>query len=456
MAASRKRLPIVLALLAVLLALFFIGRARHEADTRAAQAKRSSSSGGGEEMDAGRRSASPRPSLAKKTEDHDTPAARHFRNFYLRAINFDSSEGMLRLKARGVAHLSEESASISLSQAVEWVKAEYAAIARETKEETLPLTIDISAADTSRALKFRLPRLSVTSGLKLIAAATGNRLEGSGPDFQLVAIPDQNRKESATLELGELDMTKLRNTGDMQMNFAVSDPFAEIAGHTSTEQKGSWVFDLMATLQDAGYELSSGLSFTTDREASTFRGTAADLALLRAALEVVRMDPATAQQTKLTTTILELGPDADPAGFAAGNLDAASYQMMLRQASSQKGTDLISMPSMVARYGQSATVSLSGSADQTGASMEGIQLQITSQPLGLGSEDTYQLKQTFPAAEGGIAAEPLVQISGQAVTPGGNVNVSTTTTPEGRHLLLVHKSERINASGRPVLATDSP
>ncbi|BCU77832.1 hypothetical protein [Luteolibacter sp. LG18] len=457
MSSSRKAALFAVLLVIALIAFLMMKRPETESATTSVPARPTRPASPADPNTA-RRSAAPRGIPAKKAaDDPESPEARHFRNFYLRPVDLGSNDVVLRLQTRGILHLTDQPARITLQEAVAWVKSEYAAIAKETGEPALPLEIDLTAANLARPVHFRVARLPVTSVLRLIAAATGNRLTGTGPDFRMEALPNQNRREQLTLDIGQLDTNRLRPPEESADK--LSFPGLEIAGQTGTPN--SWTQDLVSQLTSAGYTFSPEFSFTPDdpgrgNSTATVNGNAADFELLRAALEVTRTDLSAPQQAKLTTTLIELPEDLDTSTIASGNLNPDAYHAMMGQFASMEGTDILTLPSVLTRYGHSASVEISGSKDSQGVPQSGLHLNLLSQPLGLGSEDSFNFKQTPATTADSPAGEPLVQIAGQTVVPGGNHNVTIGKSTDGHKVVVVRNSERVDATGRPIPLADGP
>lgn len=467
MAASRKRHTILLALAAVIVALFLVGKWWQGPEGLAEARHRRAPGPQANEADAKRRSASPRPASVKR-EDRatETPEAIHFRNFYLRpaSLGGPTPSSLQILQANGAVHMTERPNSFTLTQAITWVKVEYAAVAEETGHPALPLSINLGAANTSLPLNLNLPRLPVTTALGMIAAATGNRLEGTGPDFALVAMPDGPANGTFEWQEGLLGTASLAIPE--KRPFTPEDFAADgtclmtLRADLNTSPSEGPPPDLVRTLRNLGFPLSDGLSVHPSENSplghtTVDHATASDLAILRSATEALQSGLVTAQQSKLTTSYIELPDSVDASTFATGNLDAAAYETLMSRVDSTKGAARTVLPSVMARYGQSATIDIRGDAS-TGFDLKyDLAFSFVSRPLGLGSEDTFDFQQTSSGAPEDSPVTPHLQITGQSTALNGKSNVSLGTTADGRHVLLIRTTQRIDATGRPIdLATD--
>ncbi|OYV04745.1 MAG: hypothetical protein CFE26_15265, partial [Verrucomicrobiales bacterium VVV1] len=156
---SKKPLGLALALIALMAWLHWKREAFFPEKTGAKKTGRDSWA---LDLDPGQESsrlARSRPKLTKSVKmASEAPAALHFRNFVIRSVHLDGDQG------------------IPLAEAVALVKTEYFKTAKETREESLDLTVDLSRANQTKALTMKLPRGPMTSVLRLLAAASGKRL----------------------------------------------------------------------------------------------------------------------------------------------------------------------------------------------------------------------------------------------------------------------------------------
>ncbi|MGC4017239.1 MAG: hypothetical protein QM755_22405 [Luteolibacter sp.] len=400
-----------------------------------------------------------RPHVDSTAEEPESPEARHFRNFYLRPIHFREE---IMTSPEGI---SRTDLPVSLAAAIDLVKAKYNEVALETKEEPLPLEVDLRAADTTRPVQFHLPRLPVTSALRLIAGATGNRLKGTGPNFAFEAIPGGTT--NGTLEWREGLLNTLaftipeRMVTDLVESSKDGRSTSYIRAELSDSSPDNTPPDLIKTLRELGLPLSENLSVqqaTEDplRSTKVEHATASDLAILNAAIETLRPDSSPPQQAKFSATIIEL-----PAGLAEGDIrggsfDDAAYETWIQRISSLEGTTIRTLPSVTSLYGQSSTIDLRAYSSGQNPPQAGVYLDFSYRPLGLGSEDSFTFSQNPPTAAGETPGEPEATVSARTAVPTGNRDITMTRTADGRTVLVVRKSERLDPSGRPIRVKDAP
>lgn len=431
---SKKRLGLALALAALIALLLWKRESLFPEKAIAAGADRTSGSPSSDSFHESRRLASPRPKLEKSVEtDPETPAALHFRNFFIRPLHLDGEQG------------------IPLAEAVARVKTEYFATAKSTNEESLPLTVDLSQANTMKPLALKLPRGPVTSVLRLLAAASGNRLVGSGPDFRMEAISEEGRKLAKTFK------TKFLDTAGFDSGEGVN--FDSLPKATVESDSQNAHSDLKTSLEALGFHLSPDLVVTSDHgEIQISNASAADLELMEAALSLADSD-AMHQQVKLSTKVIQTPADFEFPEDAQGTIDETRFQSLMRQLAQTQGTDLMTAPSITARYGQVGTMEIvQGSDDPASPLWSGLRVQFAAQPLGTGTEDSFHLIQSDPNAVRVSDEQPLrrISLSGTHVGNQNSVQVAVVRNPDGSNMIYVHSNQRIDATGRPVDSSGKP
>ena len=427
---------LAVALTALIVWLLWNREALFPVKTAAAKADRDSWTVTSDSGQEGRRLAPPRPKLSKSIETHsETPAALHFKNFFIRSVHLDDEQGL------------------TLAEAVARVKAEYFKTAKETKEESLSLSVDLSQANTKKALKLKLPRGPVTSILRLLAAASGNRLTGSGPNFRMESLQDDGSKSTTTLFSRAFSDSIFKVDQELDLDAKPHDPFTPFDPAP----------DIRGALQKLGFEIGRQtcvLSENTDYGVVTniSNATASELEFLDAAIEMANSD-AMNQQVKLTSKIIRLSADFEWPEDAQGTIAEGRFQPLLRQLAQTEGSELMTAPSCIARYGQVSTIEIArGSDDPASTLWSGTQIRFAAQPLGTGTEDSYQLIQSTPNAERVSDDIPLprVTVSGRGTSNQNSVQVTVAKNSDGTNVIYAHTSQRIDATGRPLDSSGKP
>lgn len=385
-----------------------------------------------------RRSAASRPPLARKDADYDSPEAIHFRNFYLRPISLFEKEPPTPL---------------SLSEAVSRVKAEYLKIAGEAREPHLPLAIDLTQANTDQPVTFRLPRAPVTSALRLLAAASGNRLIGNGPDFRMVSLGDESRRSDQLLPMGPNALVELgrRTAFDLAEGLGANPPAGPENG-----PRPSWC-DAAEALRILGLQLSEDVSLEIQRgmdpTAVLKNATPSDIEKLRAVIDLLD-GPDTKIQQKVDTKVIRLPADFPLETLTGGIVNDGEVQLLMRQMASTRGAELTTYPSVTARSNQTATVEMFGQVDPHNPAVRNdLTFEYHSSPVGTGSE--YVVKTTRATREVNASTgeeTPLTNItsSDTATTPPGYSKISMARGDDGSLLVEVHGSQRMDPTGKPV------
>ncbi len=432
----KKRRGLALALAVMIALLLWNREALFPGKSAAAKADRDSRSFSSDSFQETRRRASPRPKLTKTIEtDSETPAALHFRNFVIRSVHLDGEQGL------------------PLAEAVARVKAEYFKTAKETQEDSLSLTVDLSQANISKTLALKLPRGPVTSVLRLLAAASGNRLVGSGPSFRMELLQDDGSKGTRTLVSRAFSDSIFKVDEEPDLNAPPHDPFTPFESAP----------DIRGALLKLGFEISRNtcvLSENTDYGVVTniSNATASELELLDAANEMAHSD-AMHQQVKMSSKIIQMPADFEWPEDAQGTINEGRFQTLMRQLAQTEGADLITAPSVAARYGQLSSIEIFKGADDPSSPLwSGTRIRYAAQPLGTGTEDFFQLIQSTPNAERVSDATPLsrVTVSGSGTSNQDSVQVTVANDPAGARVVYVHRSQRIDATGRPLDSSGKP
>ncbi|OYV04037.1 MAG: hypothetical protein CFE26_19035, partial [Verrucomicrobiales bacterium VVV1] len=144
---------------------------------------------------------------------------------------------------------------------------------------------------------------------------------------------------------------------------------------------------------------------------------------------------------------------------AQGTIDEGRFQTLMRQLAQAKGTDLMTAPSVVVRYGQVSNVEIiQGANDPSSPLWSGTQIRYAAQPLGTGTEDSFELIQSTPNAKRVSDDVPLprVTISGSSASNQDSVQVTVAKDPDGANVIYVHRSQRIDPTGRPIDSSGRP
>jgi hypothetical protein len=351
-------------------------------------------------------------------DDPDSAEAKHFRNFYLRPIAFGAEMG---------------SDTLSLQECLTLMKDAYVSIARETNEEAVAFHVDLSAANTSKGLRLRAPRASVRMNLQLLAALSGNRLVGTGPNFRFEAISDVTDITGTVRYSPTVIMPDF--TSDLKHREALSH-FPEPAIPKAPEHASlKDLFDAMEVqlspaLERAISGIMEGKSYVVDQSAS-------DLEILRAVMAFSTFGT----QVQTTSKLVKLPADS-PLPVEPGPIEEGPLQVLMRKIASQPGVSIETYPTIVARPGESSTVDiLQGEPDD----LFGVQIGYQTHHLGSG-EETYVTMKSSSGPEHDPNGTPprKITLNGRSTGHPGQSQILTGTDSEGANVMLIHTHTRLD------------
>ncbi|WP_226895138.1 hypothetical protein [Luteolibacter marinus] len=146
-------------------------------------------------------------------------------------------------------------------------------------------------------------------------------------------------------------------------------------------------------------------------------------------------------QHKLQTKLIRISPGLDWEPEDHPVVDGVGVDLMLRKLAQMKGVDLISMPSVMARSGEEATVTI-----------DRLSIGITSELLGFGEkiDATYVEREELPEASGGEvepAERSRIELSG--FTADAATRMKSQPNPDGSRTLLLVTPTAVDPTGRP-------
>lgn len=337
---------------------------------------------------------------------------KKFRRFFLPSLTFKDA--------------TIDEAMATLTQA-------YREAANATGEEPLDLRIDLSTAKKDEHINVTTPRGTIGPILKYLAAMSGNDATGTLPNFKLQAL-DQTRDKTGARPLPvnlRLEPGTLAPVGNNP-----PQPFIPTGPRTIQE------FDdalRSLGLGDASSEISVNGNTYHYKNLSEL-----DLQKIDATLDLNSNGGLGPGQIKTSVMIALATESYQPP--ESSTLTNQELQQEMRKLSMLKGTDLLTMPAVTSRSGESALIDLthekpgpqSGTTDWTG-----VRVTTSSQPLGLGQESSFHFE---TRSDGG---EP-VDIQQQMTLPEKHSGVITQRLPDGKLMMVIPTTTLIDSRGMPL------
>jgi hypothetical protein len=166
-------------------------------------------------------------------------------------------------------------------------------------------------------------------------------------------------------------------------------------------------------------------------------------------------------QQKFTQKVIEIPSGVNWTPPDGSQMTDDQVQLLMREMAQTAGVELMTMPSMTARSGQSGTIEITRElitpVDDSGQAFEthqlGHVLQVQGDALGFGHE--VDLKYTDTTGEvdpttGKANINKRTDMSDSGFTSDGGTRLVVQTRPDGSRTLLLINSIIIDATGRPV------
>ncbi len=409
--------------------LFALGDASPLNQSRALNKGRTAAAAGdGAEADSASKSgkSSDRPTASKPASDKEQ---EKFSRFFLPPIKLEGA---------------------TIQQAVAEILAAYRETATATGETPLDLQVDLSAARTRKPLTTFTPRAPAGTVIRYVAVLAGNRTKGSLPNFRLEGLSDRADRSGA-LDVPPDFAPSLKDFIDASAKaseaklgedpFAPSqadpkdDPFTGIAPYSKINIRDLLIAqgfnpDLECTL--SGSSLAYGKMSEAEQE------------WLGALLE------STSRPSQIkTNTMVAMIPEGMELPDTGTALSPEDVQLNLRKLAQKEGVDLMTLPAITARGGQTATVELikevitpDGGTGWT-TDWTGVKMVTTAVPYGLGSQVEFAFDSRPP--DGGQS-----QARERITLPENGSGVAVAPASGGGQLLILQGNTMIDATGRPL------
>ncbi|QJE96207.1 hypothetical protein [Luteolibacter luteus] len=330
---------------------------------------------------------------------------------------------------------------LTLGAALDKLRTAYEETCRETGEVPLSLAFDIPSGHRE-LLRLTLAAKNLDASIRFLAAVSGLEVKREGSTYRF----------SEPAKLAGETRKVLTVPPDLMARFG--------------EYTGGSSGDLREILAAMGVALdpSTSVAFNPARatlEIST--ASAADLARIEG-LNRIQSNQLPVQQ-KFETKMLELPPGMDwSAPDLSGQYSDGQVQLMMREFAQKSGIDLVGLPAITARSGETATIEMIREyivpTDDSGKNFESFNLghvmKLDSSLLGLGQRMTvaYTDTEAVPDPETGkVEIDVKADIKGTSFIGDGSTKLYVHTRPDGSRRVMMTTATRIDATGRPVKET---
>ncbi|MEX1113842.1 MAG: hypothetical protein WEB53_01240 [Akkermansiaceae bacterium] len=338
---------------------------------------------------------------------------------------------------------------LDLQDALRKLMTHYEDACRKSGEAPLPLTFDIPPA-APRKLTLQLAAGNFNTSVQLLATLAGMKVSRKDREYRFEPLSDERRQLSRDLKVSP---NFNRALSDMAGLTTPIGTFESDSPHVLKPLREH--LTLLGLDLDPSTQVSLGASANLTLETTS----AADAAAISELARAISEQPPT--QLKFSSKIVEL-PAAStwtpPDGSQMTETEVLSF---MRQAAQQKGTSLITMPSVTARNGQSSEIEQTREfiyqTDDVEETFEtrnvGKALNFKGDLLGFGQEVGITYKDTTVDFDPATGNQPLfssIAIAGNGFAHVGGTRLTVHTRPDGSKTVLLVTPELIDATGRPV------
>ncbi len=322
-----------------------------------------------------------------------------------------------------------------LRSALRQVLTVYEETCAKTGETPLPLKFDLPQGNGGM-INIRLSAKNFSSSVKLLAALSGMKVSRDGVNYRLEPLADERREVK----------TEIRVPPDL------ASQLGEMAG-TETNQSLAAILSALGLTLDPTTRVKASAGGIVSVETQRPADAAAIAALAR---EIGNEQPL---QLKTITKTIEVPASAEWTLPDVGRLNDDQVQLMCRALAQKLGTDLLTMPSVLALSGQPSTIEIVRDLNWQETSGEnksqpvGVTLAIEGNFLGFGQEMDFHYSDTSGTVDG-LTGTPDIKTNADIadtsfVSKGGTI-FRVENRPDGSKRILLLKSTQIDATGRPV------
>jgi hypothetical protein len=292
-----------------------------------------------------------------------------------------------------------------------------------------------------RKLQLRLSARSFKTSVQLLATLSGMKVTRDELEYRFTRIENERRTTKRTLDVPPDFQSAL------QWDLNHSDQTAQAP-----------LRDVLARL---GLELdpSTHLALGGDGKLTLETNNSADTAAISTLVRtLVEQRPL---QQKFTTKVVELAADATWTLPDLAQMNDTQVQLFMREMAQKQGTDLMTMPSIIARSGQSAAIEMTRKlivpTDETETAFEthnlGHVMHLQGSALGFG----HDLALDYTNTTGDIdpaTTKPVIrkqtEVKDAGFSSNGGTRFVVQTRPDGSRAIVLVTSTWIDTTGRPL------
>ena len=334
---------------------------------------------------------------------------------------------------------------LTLGEALRKLMGVYDEACKKTGETPLRLTFDFPLGNMKK-LHLKLSPRNFNSSVQLLATFAGMKVSRSKLQYRFEPFADERKQVSRSLQVPP------------GFNSSLAGLNMEVDAFVETEPPQMPISEV---IKASGLNLDPSTQvYLTDSGALDINSTSsADVAMISALVGTLVNEKPVLQ--KFTQKVLEIPSGVDWTPPDVSEMTDGQVQLLMREMAQKAGTDLLTMPSVTARNGQSATIEIvrelitpTGESEQEFETHHlGHVLQVKGDALGFGHEIALNYTNTTGEADattGKANINKRTDITNSSFTADGGTRLVVQTRPDGSRTLLFVTSTTIDATGQPV------
>jgi len=328
---------------------------------------------------------------------------------------------------------------LSLDGALRKLMEVYNDTCEKTGETPLRLTFDVPPG-TTKKLNLRLSGRNFTSSIQLLAALSGMKATRSGLIYQFTPFTDERKPVSRGI----------RVPPDISSTLSGLAGQGAVADSPVNELVRKLILDL---------DPSTRLSLTASGILNLETTSTADAAAVSALIEGISSQKPI--QHKFTSMVINLSAGAEWTAPVVSEMSDSQLRSFMRGLAQTQGADLITMPSITSRGGQSGTIELirewTAPNDDSGETLEthnvGQVMQLQGSPLGFGHDLAYNFTDTTAEVDPETGKPDFIKridVKDKGFSGDNGTRFVVQTRPDGSRAVVLVTSSLIDATGRPI------
>jgi hypothetical protein len=331
---------------------------------------------------------------------------------------------------------------LTLAEALQKLMGVYGEACKKSGEVPLRLSFDVPPG-AAKKLNLRLSGRNFTSSVQLLAALSGMTASRNGLAYQFKPIIDERKPVSRSIQVPP----------------DISSMLGELAGRATAADSPPQipVSELFRKLL-SNLDPSTRLSLTASGILNLETTSTADAAAVAALIQGVSQRPL---QHKFTAKVVNLAAGVEWTPPDVSQMTDAQLHLLMHEMAQIKGTELMTLPSVTSRGGQSSNVELirewivpiDDSEEEFETYNVGQVMQLQASALGFGHDVAFDFSDTtaeVDAETGKPSFIKRIDVKDSGFSTDNGTRFVVQTRPDGSKSVVLVTSTMIDATGRPL------